>query len=97
MNKHITSEPAYYLIFAALIGLTLLTVSLSFVHAPAAAHLLIGLTIAATKATLVILFFMHLLHSSRLAWIFVLAGLFWLGILLTLTLTDYLSRNVMTY
>jgi cytochrome c oxidase subunit 4 len=97
MNKHITSETTYYIIFAALIALTLLTVGLSFVHLGEAMHLVVGLTIATTKAVLVVLFFMHLLYSPRLSWIMFLSGLFWLGILLVLTLTDYLSRGVLSY
>jgi len=97
MNKHITSETTYYIIFAALIALTLLTVGLSFLHLGEAMHLVVGLTIATTKAVLVILFFMHLLYSTRLSWVMFLSGLFWLGILLVLTLADYLSRGVLNY
>ncbi len=96
MAKHIPSEKTYYLIFAALIGLTLLTVALSFVKL-GGMHLIIGLAIATTKAGLVALFFMHLLYSSRLSWTMFLSGLFWLGILLAFTLADYLSRDVMDY
>ena len=96
MAKHITSEKTYYLIFAGLIGLTLLTVALSFVEL-GGFHLIVGLAIATTKAVLVALFFMHLLYSSRLSWTMFLSGLFWLGILLTFTLADYLSRGVMSY
>jgi cytochrome c oxidase subunit 4 len=96
MAKHITSEKTYYLIFAALIALTLLTVGLSYVEL-GAFHLIVGLAIASTKGVLVILFFMHLLYSSRLSWTMFLSGLFWLGILLVLTLSDYLSRNVLSY
>ena len=96
MAKHITSEKTYYLIFAGLIGLTLLTVALSFVEL-GGLHLIVGLAIATSKAVLVALFFMHLLYSSRLSWTMFLSGLFWLGILLSLTLADYLSRNVMDY
>jgi cytochrome c oxidase subunit 4 len=97
MHKHITTEKTYYLIFAALIGLTLLTVGMSFVHLGEAGHLLVGLIIATTKAALVVLFFMHLLYSSRLSWAMFLSGIFWLGILLALTLADYLTRGVMDY
>ncbi len=97
MKKHITSETTYYVIFGALIALTLLTVALSFVDLGEAMHLAVGLTIATTKAVLVVLFFMHLLYSPRLSWIMFLSGLFWLGILLVLTLTDYLSRGVLNY
>jgi cytochrome c oxidase subunit 4 len=70
---------------------------ITFVHLGETMHLVVGLTIATTKAVLVVLFFMHLLYSPRLSWIMFLSGLFWLGILLVLTLTDYLSRGVLNY
>src|SRR5262245_34634767 len=97
MTKHITSEVTYYVIFAALIVLTLLTVALSFVELGSSLHLIVGLAIASIKAVLVALFFMHLLYSSKLSWTMFLSGLFWLAILLALTLADYLSRDVMNY
>ena len=56
-----------------------------------------GLAIAATKALLIVLFFMHLLRSKSLIWVIALSGLFWLGILLILTLTDYATRSWLTY
>jgi len=82
----------YSLVFAGLILLTITTVGLSYVdlgewHAP------VGLVIAAAKALLVVLFFMHVWYGPRLTWIFALSGLFWLGILLALTMADYLSRG----
>ena len=54
----------------------------------------IALTIAVVKALLVVLFFMHVRYSSRLTWLVLTGGLFWLGILIALTLTDYLSRGL---
>jgi cytochrome c oxidase subunit IV len=54
----------------------------------------VALTIACTKATLVILFFMHVRYSTKLTMITVAAGFFWLLILITLSLTDYLSRTL---
>jgi cytochrome c oxidase subunit 4 len=97
MTKHITSEVTYYVIFAALIALTVLTITLSFVELGGGMHLIVGLAIATTKAVLVALFFMHLLYSNKLSWTMFLSGLFWLGILLAFTLADYLSRDVMSY
>jgi cytochrome c oxidase subunit IV len=57
----------------------------------------IALTIATIKATLVILFFMHVKYSSRLTWVVVIAGFFWLLILLIGTMNDYALRNWLTY
>ncbi|MCI0352800.1 MAG: cytochrome C oxidase subunit IV family protein [Acidobacteriales bacterium] len=56
----------------------------------------VALAIAGFKAALVILFFMHLRWGTRLTKIVVIAGLYWLAILLT-TVADYVSRNMMTY
>ncbi len=52
----------------------------------------IALAIACTKATLVILFFMHVRYSSKLTKLTVVAGFFWLLIMITLSLSDYLTR-----
>jgi cytochrome c oxidase subunit 4 len=54
----------------------------------------VALTIAVIKAVLVILFFMHVRYSSRLTKITVAAGFFWLLIMITLSLSDYLSRSL---
>lgn len=53
----------------------------------------VALVIACTKATLVILFFMHIYYSSKLTKITVVAGFFWLGIMITLSLSDYVTRS----
>lgn len=55
---------------------------------------IVALAIACTKATLVILFFMHVRYSTRLTMLTVAAGFFWLLILITLSLSDYLSRTL---
>ncbi len=96
MSEAITPTRTYYGVFAALIALTLLTVGASFLEL-GAWHTTVGVLIGLVKASLVGLFFMHLLHSSRASWLAVLAGLFWLCILMVLTLSDYLSRQVLAY
>jgi len=52
----------------------------------------IALMIAIAKTFLVMLFFMHVRYSGRLVWIYVGVGFFWLGILLALTMSDFLTR-----
>jgi cytochrome c oxidase subunit 4 len=96
MSEPITPTRTYYAVFAALIALTLLTVGVSFLEL-GPWHTTVGVLIGAAKATLVVLFFMHLLHSPRTSWLAFLAGLFWFGILMALTLSDYLSRQVLAY
>jgi len=64
---------------------------------PVLAFGLAALAIAVFKATLVVLFFMHVKYSTRLTWAVVAGGIFWLGILLVLTMGDYLTRGWRTY
>ncbi len=86
----------YLLAYAALVALTAGTVWLSFQRL-GAWHLAVGGAIAAVKAGLVALFFMHLVNSPRRTWLAAGVGLFWLGILLTLTMSDYLTRREAAY
>lgn len=97
MSERTVSQPTYFAVFAPLIGLTALTVGVSFLGMSGAWHAAVGLAIASAKAVLVALFFMHLLHSRRLTWLVLADGLFWLGILMGLTLSDYLTRPWLAY
>jgi cytochrome c oxidase subunit 4 len=82
----------YLLVFAALLAGTAITVWAAF-HDFGPMNTVIALAIAGIKATLVILFFMHVKYSKPLTWTFVGAGILWLGILITLTASDYFSRS----
>jgi cytochrome c oxidase subunit 4 len=94
MIGHVVEPRTYYKVFAALILLTLTTVGLDFVPL-GPFHAAVGLLIAVIKAGLVILFFMHALYSPKLTWLVALGSLLWLTILMSYTLTDYLSRPVL--
>jgi len=92
---HRTIAPGTYIIVCViLVLLTILTVSVSFVPLVGAWHLAIGLAIATCKASLVVLFFMHVIASSRLTWAVIVVGVFWLGILFVLTFNDYINRGM---
>jgi cytochrome c oxidase subunit 4 len=91
-HSHIVSRGLYFGIFVALMVLTALTVGAAFVDL-GPLNTPVALTIAVIKAVLVILFFMHVWYSTRVTWVVVASGFFWLGILLVLTLSDYLSRD----
>ena len=97
MTHPTVSLRLYVGIFAALILLTGLTVGVGFFDLGGGrlhvANALAAITIALTKAILVVLYFMHVRYSHRLTWIFVGAGVFWFVILIVLTLADYLSRG----
>jgi cytochrome c oxidase subunit IV len=96
MSERALPPSTYYTVFATLIGLTFLTIGISFLEL-GQWHTVAGLIIAACKAVLVVLFFMHLLSSSRLTWIVGGGALFWLGILMAFTLADHLTRHWSAY
>jgi cytochrome c oxidase subunit 4 len=95
MSGHISPKSTYFTIFGALMVCTVLTVLAAFVNL-GSFNFPIALTIAVFKATLVVLFFMHVKYGSRLTKLVVGTAFFFLGIMLTLTLTDYLSRGWFT-
>ena len=92
MSQLLVPRQLYYRVFVALLGLTLLTVGVAFLDL-GSLNTIIALTIAVVKALLVLLFFMHLRYSSSLIWIVWGAGIFWVMLLLTITLSDYLTRS----
>jgi cytochrome c oxidase subunit 4 len=96
MSEHILPKRVYYTIFAILMFCTYLTVQIAFFDL-GTLNVVAALTIAVFKALLVILFFMHVKYSSRLTWAVVIGSVFWLGILLALTLSDYLTRSWRTF
>jgi cytochrome c oxidase subunit 4 len=88
---HVTPMTTYLGVFAALAIGTLLTwyastIDLGWANTP------IALLIATIKAVLVILFFMHVIHSTRLTWIVIISAFLWLGVLFILIFSDYLTR-----
>ena len=92
MNTPILSPNLYVRIWAALLALLLLTWGLAEINL-GPFNVVAALLIALAKMLLVILFFMHVRYSSRLTWLFVLAGFIWLAIMVDLTLSDYLTRR----
>ena len=96
MSEHVVPARTYYLIFLILMVCTSITVAVAFVDL-GPLNTVVAMTIAVLKATLVVLFFMHVKYSTRLTWAVVLGSVFWLGILLALTLGDYLTRSWRTY
>jgi cytochrome c oxidase subunit 4 len=92
MAEHVTSRKIYFLVFAALIVLTVVTWLVAQVDL-GWANDVVALTIAVVKALLVLLFFMHVRYSTRMTILTAAAGFFWLAILIGITLSDYLSRG----
>ena len=88
---HVAPKSMYYMVFGALIVGTILTVAAAKVDLGPLNNIVM-LAIAGTKATLVILFFMHVRWSSRLTWVVAMAGFFWLALLFGV-MGDYMSRG----
>ena len=91
-SVHVSPLSTYLSIFGALMVLSALTVGAAFVNL-GSFNPIVALAIAGVKATLVILFFMHVKYSSRSTKLVVGGAFFFLFILLGLTMTDYMSRG----
>jgi cytochrome c oxidase subunit IV len=92
MKQHIASIRTYIIVFVALLALLFATVGAAYLPM-GEMHFPVAMIIAAAKAVLIVLFFMHALHSNRLTIVVCAAALLWLGIMLALTLSDYSSRG----
>ena len=95
-SPHVVSIKLYATIFGALLLLTMATAGVAFVDLGGELNSIVALTVAVVKTLLVLLFFMHVRYSSRLTWVFAGAGLFWLLIMMTLTMSDVLTREILT-
>jgi cytochrome c oxidase subunit 4 len=93
MSAHVVPIRVYLAIFLALMVGTALTVVAAQHDFPWQFNTVIALTIAVVKATLVVLYFMHVRYGSRLVWLIVASALFWLVILFALTFSDYFTRG----
>jgi cytochrome c oxidase subunit IV len=101
MAGHIVPRKIYFMVFASLLVLTALTTLAAYVDLDSRLGLktipmntIVALGIAVCKASLVVLFFMHVKYSSHLTKLVVVAGLFWLAIMIALTMSDYTTRNL---
>jgi cytochrome c oxidase subunit IV len=89
---HVAPKSMYYGVFLALLVGTGLTVAAAEVDLGVLNNIVM-LVIACTKATLVILFFMHVRWGTRLTWVVAASGFFWLLILFFIGLSDYMTRG----
>jgi len=93
---HIIPAKIYVAIWAILMVLTATTVFAATIELHVF-NIVLALLIATIKGTLVMLFFMHLRYSTKLTMVTVVASIFWLFILFSLTMTDYITRAWSTY
>jgi cytochrome c oxidase subunit IV len=91
-EHHIVGPKTYLTILLALLVLTAITTSAAFINMGVFSPI-VALGIACLKAVLVILFFMHIRYSSKVMMLTVGAGFFTFLVLITMTLSDYISRN----
>ena len=92
MHEHIESIKTYTIVFISLLILTALTTLVAMVDL-GPFSVVVALAIALVKMMLVALFFMHLRHSVVLMKVVIGGGLLWLGILLLLSMSDFVSRG----
>jgi cytochrome c oxidase subunit 4 len=92
MTHQVVPVRTYVLVFLALITLTVSTVAISKIEL-GEFNFIVAMTIAVIKGSLVVWFFMNVRQSSSLTRLFVVAGFFWMAILIVFTLSDYLSRG----
>jgi cytochrome c oxidase subunit IV len=91
-GHHVVPIKVYLAIFATLMVLTAFTVWVAFLDL-GPLNVVVALGVAVTKASLVVLFFMHVKYSSKLTWLVVVSGFFFLAIMLALTMADIVSRG----
>ena len=93
--SHVSPTTTYFTVFGTLMVLTAVTVAAAFTDL-GALNFPVALAIAITKATVVVLFFMHVKYSSKLTKFVVVSCFFFLACLFGLTFTDYMSRGWFT-
>jgi cytochrome c oxidase subunit 4 len=91
-QHHVVPVKVYVAVFLTLMILTAVTVFASF-RDFGQWNTIIAVSIAVLKGTLVVLYFMHVRYSDSVVRLSVIAGFFWLAVMLALTLSDYYSRS----
>jgi cytochrome c oxidase subunit 4 len=93
-SQHVMPVRTNVMVFVALLVLLVMTVGAAYLPL-GVLHVPIAMTIATVKAVLIVLFFMHVLHSHKLMMVVSVASFLWLAIMVVLTLNDYLTRGVL--
>jgi cytochrome c oxidase subunit 4 len=91
MSEHVLPRRVYYAVFAALVVLTAVTVYVARLDL-GPMNSVVALSVAVLKASLVVLYFMHVKYGNRLVWVLVGASVLWLFLMISITLADYLTR-----
>ena len=96
MNTHGPTRKTFFIVWIALLLLLFLTWGVAEFDL-GKWNIIAAMTIAVTKMLLVVLVFMHVRYSTRLTAIFAAAGFFWLFLMMSLTLSDYLTRGITAF
>jgi cytochrome c oxidase subunit 4 len=97
-SSRLLTPLTYLLVLVALVALTFLTVGISLFEISGRWHLAFGLAIGLVKAVLVLLFFMHVIHSSAATKGVLVFSVFWLVVvLICLTMADYTTRGLVPF
>jgi cytochrome c oxidase subunit 4 len=91
-EHHVVPVRTYVAIFAALMVFTAITVAVAFFDLGALNNVVM-ISIAVVKATLVVMYFMHVRYSTQLIPMVVVGGVFFLLVLLGITMSDYVTRG----
>jgi cytochrome c oxidase subunit 4 len=91
-DHHVVPVSVYIMVFVALLMATALTTGVAYIDM-GPFNTVVALLIAFIKMSLVILFFMHVKYQPGLTRLAIICAFFWLGIMMTLTLSDELSRG----
>jgi cytochrome c oxidase subunit IV len=92
MSEHVLAKKLYFAVFGSLIVLTAITTGVAFIDL-GAFNTVVALVIAVFKATLVVLFFMHLKYQTGMTRVVILAALLWLAVLIGITMSDVFTRD----
>ena len=96
MKTHGPSQKTLFGVWLALLALLFLTWGVAKFNL-GEWNIVAAMTVAVAKMLLVVCIFMHLRYNVRLIWVFAVAGLFWLAIMVTLVLSDYLTRGLTAF
>ncbi|HUX09559.1 MAG TPA: cytochrome C oxidase subunit IV family protein [Terriglobia bacterium] len=96
MSEHIASQKLYFIVFFSLLILTVLTWRIAYIDL-GRWNMVVALLISICKTGLVGMFFMHLRWSTSMVRLVVFAAIFWLAIMMTLTLGDFFTRNAVSH
>jgi cytochrome c oxidase subunit IV len=92
MSEHVLPKKLYFMVFLSLIVLTAITTAVAFIDL-GPFNTVVALVIAVMKASLVVLFFMHLKYQTGMTRVVILAALLWLAVLIGITMSDVFTRH----